>query len=254
MLRVILSPAKTMKPDLEGTVCGLPPYLDETRELIARIKKLPRSKQQALWRTSDALTTLNRERFAQMDPEDGVTPAITSFRGLAFQEMAPEVISEEGMTYLQAKLRILSGLYGVIRPLHGVVPYRLEMGSPFRTRAFKDLYSFWGRKIYDAVMDDGATTLINLASDEYAAAVLPHMAPTDRVIQVDWGDWVDGRVKRSSTYAKMARGQMVRFMAEGRIEDPEALKTFTGVGFRFEPKLSDAKRWVWLRERHGDLP
>ena len=159
--------------------------------------------------------------------------------------MAPEVFSEGALTYIQKNLRILSGFYGVLKPFDGVTPYRLEMQAKLSVQGKKDLYDFWGERLYRE-LTDGDHLILNLASKEYAKAVEKYLTPEDRFITVEFGERKDGKVKQKATLAKMARGEMVRFMAENNIQDPEEIKAFHELGFSFEGMLSDEKKFVFI--------
>ena len=180
-----------------------------------------------------------------MDLERNLTPAVLTYEGLQYQHMAPEVFSEGALTYIQKNLRILSGFYGVLKPFDGVTPYRLEMQAKLSVQGKKDLYDFWGERLYRE-LTDGDHLILNLASKEYAKAVEKYLTPEDRFITVEFGERKDGKVKQKATLAKMARGEMVRFMAENNIQDPEEIKAFHELGFSFEEALSDEKKIVFI--------
>ena len=251
-MKIIISPAKTMRVDREAyEVKGLPRFLEETRILMEAIKKLSFDEAKRLWKCSDKLTELNVQRFAEMDLEKGLTPALFSYEGLQYQNMGPGVFSCGALTYIGARLRILSGFYGILGPFDGVVPYRLEMQAKLSVDGCKDLYQFWGGKIYEAIADEcGETepfTILNLASKEYSQVIEPYVGPECRFVTVDFGELVGGKVKQKATPAKMARGDMVRFLAEGNITDVEGVKNYTGFGFQYSEALSERDRLVFVK-------
>lgn len=185
-----------------------------------------------------------------MDPEKCLTPAILSYEGLQYQHMAPEVFTDMALSYVQEHLRILSGFYGVLKPFDGVVPYRLEMQAGLSVAGKKDLYAFWGRRLYCRLMEDNEDgVILNLASKEYAGAVEPYVKTPCRFITVSFEEDVDGKRKQKGTFAKMARGEMVRFLAENGIEDIEGVKRFTGSGYRFREELSGEWNYVFVKEK-----
>ena len=149
---------------------------------------------------------------------------------------------------MEAHLRILSGLYGVLRPFDGVTPYRLEMGARLKTPFCKSLYDFWGDGLYRALTADGTDTLVNLASEEYARAVRPWVSPPVRWIHVVFGELNGEKLVEKGVYVKMARGEMVRFLAERGAETPEAMKDFDRMGYSYAPERSDDTTYVFLRE------
>lgn len=249
-MRIIISPAKKMNVDRESfAVKGMPCFLEEAKILMEEIRKLPYAEAKALWKCSDKLAELNCERFAQMDLEKFLTPALVSYEGLQYQYMAPGVFTGEALAYMEEHLRILSGFYGVLEPFDGVVPYRLEMQAKLSVNGKKDLYDFWGDRLYRRLMEGNRDGIIlNLASKEYACAVEPYVEADCRFITVSFEEEVGGKLKQKGTLAKMARGEAVRFLAETGGEDPEKLKEFDRMGYRCREELSDAGHFVFVKE------
>ena len=160
--------------------------------------------------------------------------------------MAPGVFGETEYDYLQAHLRILSGLYGVLRPFDGVTPYRLEMQAELKTQEAKDLYSFWGRSLTEEICRD-TDCVVNLASKEYSLAVSRHLPPDGRWITCVFGQEREGKIVEKGTLCKMARGEMVRYLAERRAETPEVLREFDRLDFAYTPERSDEGTYVFLQ-------
>ena len=184
--------------------------------------------------------------------ERSLTPAILAYEGLQYQHMAPVVFTEDALCYAQEHLRILSGFYGVLRPLDGIVPYRLEMQAALSVDGKKDLYEFWGGTLYEALQEGNADGMIgNLASKEYARAVEPYRKPGDLFLTVVFAERCDGKLRQKGTCAKMARGEMVRFLAETRASSPEAMKDFSALDYRYQESCSDGDTWVFVREETG---
>lgn len=250
-MKIIISPAKKMNMSRDSyEVTGMPCFLADTKILMQEIKKLSLAEAKALWKCNDKLAELNFRRFAEMDPEKCLTPAILSYEGLQYQHMAPGVFTDRALSYVQEHLRILSGFYGVLKPFDGVVPYRLEMQAGLSVEGKKDLYDFWGRRLYCRLMEDNEDgVILNLASKEYAGAVEPYVKTPCRFITVSFEEDVDGKRKQKGTFAKMARGEMVRFLAENGIEDIEGVKRFTGSGYRFREELSGEWNYVFVKEK-----
>lgn len=256
-MKIIISPAKTMNVDREiHDIKDLPPFLEETKILMSEIQKLSFDEAKSLWKCSDKLAELNFRRFAEMDLEKGLTPALFSYEGLQYKSMGPRVFSNEALAYIREHLRILSGFYGVLRPFDGVVPYRLEMQAKLTVGEYEDLYKFWGGKIYAFIADEcrGSAlnetqpfTILNLASKEYAQIIEKHRESNCRFVTVDFCELVHDKVKQKATLAKMARGDMVRFLAERNITDLEEVKTYTGFGFRFSEEFSGRDRLVFVK-------
>ena len=250
-MKIIISPAKKMNINRESyDVMGMPCFLADTKILMQEIKKLSLAEAKALWKCNDKLAELNFRRFAEMDLERCLTPAIVSYEGLQYQHMAPGVFTDKALSYVQEHLRILSGFYGGSKPFDGVVPYRLEMQAKLSVEGKKDLYAFWGERLYRRLMEDNEDGIIlNLASKEYSGAVEPYVEPPCRFITVSFEEEADGIRKQKGTFAKMARGEMVRFLAENQIEDMEGVVSFTGLGYRFRRELSDERNYVFVKEK-----
>ena len=248
-MKILISPAKKMRTDTDTlSPQALPAFLPETERLLSALRSLSRQELKQLWRCSDAITDLNVERLARMELGKGLTPALLSYQGIQYQYMAPGVFETGQFTYLQEHLRILSGFYGVLRPFDGVLPYRLEMGARCSTPFCKSLYDFWGDSLYRTLTAGGEDTLLNLASAEYAKAVRPWVTPPVRWIDVTFGETDGDKVVEKGVYVKMARGEMVRFLAERNAETPEAAQGFDRLGYRFSPAHSTAASYVFLRE------
>lgn len=262
-MRFIISPAKKMNetPDILDFQ-GYPEFVEDADILREYMAGLSYGEAKALWKCNDSIAELNFERFHQMDLRRGLTPAIMAYEGIQYQYMAPAVMDEASLSYLQEHLRILSGFYGILKPMDGVVPYRLEMQAKLKPelkvsnspetpadieiKSFKTLYQFWGRRLADALFRE-TDTIINLASKEYSKAVSSYLIPDIRFITCVFGEYKDGKIIEKGTFAKMARGEMVRFMAEERAESPEEMKKFDRLGYRFAPEESDEKTYVFVK-------
>lgn len=245
-MKIIISPAKKMNINTDMLPVGKPPYfLEDAKALCHEIQKLSFTEAQELWKCNDKLAELNYRRFQDMDLEKCLTPAILAYEGLQYQYMAPEVLSGKALEYIEEHVRILSGFYGVLKPFDGVVLYRLEMQAKLSVNGKKDLYSYWGDKLYQMVTENDHS-ILNLASKEYSQAVQRYLKTGDRFITVEFGELVNGKVKQKGTYAKMARGEMVRFMAENQVESREELEGFSRLGFQYHAELSDESRIVFL--------
>lgn len=225
----------------------MPCYLDQAERLLAALRALDYNQVRALWKCSDALASLNYERVQSMDLRTRLTPAILAYEGIQYQSMAPSVMTDDELAYLNRHLRILSGFYGVLRPFDGVVPYRLEMQAKLDVDGTGDLYGFWGSRLYDAVVSEGSGVLVNLASVEYARAVTPYVTPQVRLITCLFGSERSGKLVQKATEAKAARGSFVRWCAERAIEDPAELGRFDSMGFALNGGLSHDDVLVFTR-------
>lgn len=245
-MKFVISPAKKMNVDTD--VFGwekLPDYIEETKILMDWIKGQSYEELQKLWACNSQIAELNFKRFREMDLERNLTPALISYEGIQYQYMAPAVFSQKEWDYVQEHLCILSGFYGVVKPLDGVTPYRLEMQAKAKLDGYKNLYEFWGDKLYQKVLDEDRI-IINLASKEYSKCIEKYLQPEDRYITCVFGEWKDGKVIQKGTQAKMARGEMVRFCAEKEITEPEEMKAFDRLGYCFQEELSSNTEYVFI--------
>ena len=246
-MRIIISPAKKMVVDTDSfPVDGLPIFLEKTEQLKAVLQEMPPAELQALWKCNDAIAKLNVERLATMELRHRLTPAILSYEGIQYQYMAPGVMETAQLDYLREHLRILSGFYGLLRPFDGVTPYRLEMQAKLLVGGCKDLYQFWGDHLAQQLTAE-TDFVLNLASKEYSRAVEPHLPKSVRFFTVTFGEWKDGKVMEKGTMCKMARGQMVRWLAENNVTDRADIRAFDQLGYRFQPELSAKNHDVFLK-------
>lgn len=246
IMKIIISPAKKMNMDTDTLAPeSLPVFLEETEELLAWMRQLSRPEAKELWRCNDRIADQNYQRFQEMNLRKNLTPAVISYEGIQYQYMAPAVFEESQMEYIRDHLKILSGFYGVLRPFDGVVPYRLEMQA--KASEAGDLYRFWGDKLYRELKKDEETFILNLASKEYSRCIEKYLQPGDVFLTCVFGELEDGKVKQKGTYAKMARGEMVRYLAENQVEDMEEIKNFDRLGYRFDEGLSSDREYIFLK-------
>ena len=255
-MRVIISPAKKMRVDTDLFACKELPVFTEKAEILKDwIRSLTYEDQKKLWACNDQIARLNAGRFAEMDLERLLTPAILSYDGIQYTYMAPAVFEDGQYDYVQEHVRILSAFYGVVRPLDGVVPYRLEMGARWTgltkgadpsIAGSRNLYEFWGDDLYREVMDQ-SRIVINLASKEYSRCIEKYLQPGDRFITCIFGEESGDRIVQKGVYAKMARGQMVRFMAEIGADSPEQLKEFDWSGYRYDDSRSSERDYIFIK-------
>lgn len=256
-MKLIISPAKKMvvKEDFIPWK-DLPVLLESTRILMDYIRSLSLPQARALWGCNESLAQLNYRRFQEMDLERRLTPAILAYEGIQYQSMAPQVFDQSSLDYIQEHLRILSGFYGILKPFDGVTPYRLEMQAKaifsHNGKEYRDLYSFWGSRLYEELTADDPV-IVNLASKEYSKAVEPYLTSKNRLLHVVFGNLKTDakgmpKIQVKATEAKMARGEMVRFLAESKASQPEELKAFCRLGFRFHPEHSDETHYTFLKE------
>ena len=237
-----------MRVDTDTLMCAdLPVLLDKAERLKDCLNSLSYEEQKKLWVCNDKIAAQNRERIAGMDLTHNLTPAILAYDGIQYTYMAPSVFEDKYFEYVQEHLRILSGFYGVLRPMDGVTPYRLEMQARAAVGGCKNLYDFWGADIYREVMDE-SRILVDLASKEYAKCIEKYLQPGDRYITCVFGEQENGKIVQKGVYAKMARGEMVRYMAGIHAEEPERIRDFNWSGYRFDEDRSTETEYVFVRQ------
>jgi len=250
-MRIIISPAKKMVVDTDSLPWrDLPAFLPKTQLLCSTLQAMSFEELKKLWKCNDAIAELNVKRLKNMDLYSRLTPAILAYEGIQYQYMAPAVFSDQEFDYIQEHLRILSGFYGVLKPFDGVTPYRLEMQAKLRAEECKDLYSFWGSRLAESLFSE-TDCIVNLASKEYSTCVSKYLKDDIRFITCIFGEKKDGRVLEKGTMCKMARGEMVRFMAENRIKNPELIKSFDRLNFHFDSAYSSPDLFVFITNSTG---
>lgn len=248
-MKIIISPAKKMNVDTDTFApMGLPVFLSRTKELMDYMKGLSYEEAKKLWSCNDKIAAQNFERYAHMDLERGLTPAILSYEGIQYQYMSPMVFSETALDYVQKNLRILSGFYGIVKPFDGVTPYRLEMQAKASIGGCKNLYEYWGDSLYQELTSDGDHIILNLASKEYSKCIEKYLGKKDLYVTCIFGEKIDGKVAQKGTLAKMARGEMVRFLAENGIDSLEGVKKFHGLEYEFSEELSGEKEYIFIKK------
>lgn len=252
---IVLSPAKTL--DFESPIkvnkTTEPDFIPRSAELISTLRTMPPAQIGSLMSISDSLAQLNVARYASWSKKftaDNSRPAVLAFDGDVYEGLDARSLSARQLDWAQKHLRILSGLYGLLRPLDLMQPYRLEMGTRLATKRGKDLYAFWGDQITEALNESlkvaKSEALVNLASEEYFKSVKP--AKLDRpVITPVFEEWKGGGYKIVSFFAKRARGLMARYAIEHKLTKPEQLKDFDSEGYGFDAKASNEARWIFRR-------
>lgn len=245
-MRIILSPAKKMRFDDGLPWVDYPVFLNRTQYLLEVLRGMDDAALKQLWKCNDQIAALNVARLERMDLRKNLTPAILAYEGIAYQHMAPGVFTDRELDYVQEHLRILSGFYGILRPFDGVTPYRLEMQAKLSVDGAKDLYAFWGTSLAQALLNE-TDCIVNLASKEYSVAVSKYVPDSVRFLTCTFGEMKNGKVMEKATMCKMARGEMVRYMAQNQIKNAEDVKSFDLLDFHYAPEHSDDKNFVFLR-------
>ena len=247
-MRIIISPAKKMNEDCDSLPCSsLPQFLPRTEILFEKLKGMDCDSLKKLWKCNDSILRQNVERLQRVNLRRNLTPAVLSYEGIQYQYMAPNVFTDSELEYIQAHLRILSGFYGILRPFDGVTPYRLEMQAKLAVENAKDLYGFWAESIAEQLAAE-TDCVLNLASKEYSVCVSKHLPENLRFVTCIFGEEKDGKVVEKGTACKMARGEMVRFMAEKGITDIEEIKNFDRQNYAFSEKHSNKSIFTFIRK------
>jgi len=254
-MKILISPAKSI--DVTNPInvpeYAAPGFLKESNQLMAKLKKMSVKKLSALMDISKDLAELNYGRFQNWteptEPTEEIIPAILAFNGEVYKGFDARSLSDENLLYANKNVRILSGLYGILKPLDLLYPYRLEMGTSWSiTPKIKNLYQFWGKKLsnfLNAEMEKGEV-VINLASTEYSKAIDKKILKA-RMITPVFKEFKNGEYKVVMIFAKHARGAMARYIIVNQIEDPEELKVYNVDGYSYDEKQSSENEWVFVR-------
>lgn len=246
-MNIIISPAKKMQVCNNDIVNeGMPCFIEKTNDLYNILGSLSYEDLKKLLVCNDEIAELNFNRYKSMDLSRNLTPAILAYDGIQYKYMSPNAFSNDEFNYVQNHLKILSGFYGVLKPFDGVVPYRLEMQAKLKFDGYKNLYDFWGENLYKELTKD-SNIILNLASKEYSKAIEKYLTDNDVFITCIFGTLKDSKIKVKATEAKMARGLMVRYLAENNITDIEGIKRFSSLDFSFSEEHSTPNEFVFLK-------
>jgi len=252
---IVLSPAKTLDYDTPPTTTRhtTPDFIPQAAGLVEILRQRSPRELGELMSISDQLAVLNATRYADWSPRfttKNSKQAILAFDGDVYDGLQAAGLNEKQLAHAQSHIRILSGLYGVLRPLDLMQPYRLEMGTRLANPHGKDLYAYWGdtvtRSLCGTIAETGAKALVNLASEEYFRVVRPRLLPVPVITPV-FEDWKGGRYKVISFFAKRARGTMARYATVKGLVDPQKLKRFDADGYAWDAAASDERTWVFRR-------
>jgi len=242
-----LSPARNMQPGRLPAGKPTPlPYPEQTERLVGLLKDCPPWSFEYMLKLNPELAWEAFTRYQDLDLNRPGTPALLAYKGLAFLHLNPQDFTAADFAFAKDHLRIASALYGLLSPTDAIQPYRLELRSRFKVDG-KTLYRFWGDLPFRALFSSGEP-VINLASREYSQLVYPFLRPGDRFIACEFLTHVRGKLRTLPSRAKMARGEMARFLIKNRLEDPEQLKRFARDGYRFSERLSSSVRFVFIQK------
>lgn len=247
-MRIIISPAKKMVADADSLdYIQKPIFINEAEHLLTFLRNQTFETLKEIWNCSEKLARLNHGRLLEMDLNQELTPALLAYEGLQYQYMAPGVFTNQEFEYLESHLRILSGFYGLLRPFDGVTPYRLEMQTKLSLPEYDDLYAFWGEKLADQLQSE-SSIILNLASKEYSKVIEKHLDKDTRFVTCLFGEKTPKGLVEKGTLAKMARGEMVRFMAEDQIKKVEDIRQFNRLGYFFSEEYSEKDLFVFIKK------
>lgn len=247
-MKIILSPAKTMNEfDIAFKYKELPRFIQETEILKNELVKKDANELAKLMKCNDSIALLNYNRYQHMNLQEGLSPAIFTYVGLAYQHLACHIMTQPELNYIQNHLVILSGFYGMLRPFDGIKPYRLEMETKLSGDGHSNLYDFWNEKIANELYKENDVVL-NLASNEYSKCVKPYLNENRKMITCVFAQRINGKLKTKATEAKMCRGYMVRYMAERNIQDLDIIKKFDYKGYLYSELDSTESEWVFIKD------
>lgn len=245
-MKVIISPAKNMRVITgEDLTLTSPKYINQAKYLVNILKEYTPFELESLMHINPKLAMETFVDFQNWSEQNQETPALLAYHGLQYMNIAPDTFSSEDFEFADETVRILSGLYGMVKASDKVCPYRLEMQCKLDIEG-KNLYGFWGDTLYKELFQN-QEVVINLASKEYSSVVEPYLSPFDRMITCDFKVMKGGKLRTLATEAKMARGQMVRYIIKNRITNPEALKEFSWNDYYFEPLQSLENKFTFIR-------
>ena len=247
-MKIIISPAKKMNVDADSLeVKSFPYFLPQAEILKEALQKLNAKELKILWQCNDIIANKNINRLKSMDLHKNLTPAILAYEGIQYQYMAPGVFTNEEFDYIADNLNILSGFYGILRPFDGVVPYRLEMQAKLSVDGHKNLYDFWGEKLAKKLVID-TDLILNLASKEYSKAVHKFLPENIKFVTCTFGENINGKIVEKGTLCKMARGQMVRFLAQNNVTIIDEIKNFNSFGYEFNENYSTNQNLTFIKK------
>ncbi len=244
-MKIIVSPAKQMRVQTDIFMADRPVFMEDAKKLCNLLKTYSFAELKQLYGANDKITEQNYNRLKEMNLDGPLTPAVLAYVGLQYQSMAPDIFTLDQWEYVKKHLYILSGFYGILKAADGVVPYRLEMQAKLSIDGKKDLYAYWGKRLYEQLVLEGDRIIINLASKEYSKAIEPWLGEEDTFLTCIFGTETDGKVKVKATAAKMARGEMVRYLSEHQVDDVAEIKKFNRLGYTFRPEYSTDTEYVY---------
>lgn len=250
-MKIIISPAKRMNSEaIYLEACHQPVYIKESKKLLKIIQTFDCEQLKHILETNDAIALKTYHDFQKMNLKLKGTPALLSYDGIQYTSMAPHIFTDEQLQYVDEHVRILSGFYGILRPLDGVHPYRLELNNRFNYASWNSLYAFWKDKPYQMLVKED-TVILDLASVQYSKIIRKYIEPNIKIVKCYFMEETDEGYKEKGVYVKIARGEMVRYLAEMQADSFDVVKKFNRLGYRFQEPLSNNECYVFVRSRYS---
>ncbi|MBY2478482.1 peroxide stress protein YaaA [Clostridioides difficile] len=245
---IMLSPAKNMKHiDAFDRDLSLPCFIDNTKEIVENIKAFSIEDFKNRMKINEKLAILNKNRFENIKFDTLGSPAILTYDGIQYKNIEADSFTKQDEEFADNCIRIISGLYGVIKPYDSIYEYRLEMQTKLQVREFKNLYEYWGNSIYEQLIKE-KRAIVNLTSNEYSKSIEKFIKDSDTYITCTFKVSKNGKLKVESTQAKKARGMMVKYIVKNRVKDTEELKKFNLGGYEYQENLSDNGEYIFVKE------
>lgn len=249
-MQIVISPAKKMRSQIAYVDAKTKPYfIKYSKQLCSYMKTLNLAQMQTMLQCTPPIAKWAMKCYQNIDLSHEGTAAILAYDGIQYHYMKPDIFDEDAFSYVEQHLFILSGLYGVLRAFDGVVPYRLEMNASFHTAFCTSLYDFWGSKLYQFITKEDHQ-ILNLASKQYAKSILKYQTPSTAIVTCYFYENDAGILREKGVYVKMARGEMVRYLAVHHVNDFKGVKQFHALGYRYDAQRSTASSFVFVRDCH----
>lgn len=249
---MLISPTKNLKPLVSDHPLSIPMFASESKKILDELKDKNIDQLMDVLCVKENVASLNMQRYREIDYDDMGTAAFLTYSGIQFKYMNHRDLNDEDIYYANDHLRILSGFYGIVRPLDSIYPYRLEMQAKLPIKNTMDLYAYWKdhimQKIREELLTHEKPIILDLCSQEYTKAFYPYLKDTDCYVRITFRIYKNGKLKTEATQAKMARGRMVHDIIKYRLETLDDVKTFHSDGYRYHEELSSESELVFIKE------
>lgn len=248
-MKIIITPAKKVRREVDYFAAeGEPVLLKETQIILAALRKLDVEQLQKVLKCSLSIAQKAYTSYQNTDLHTHQVPALFAYQGIQFDHLAADIFSDEEYQYIKKHIVILSGFYGILKPFDGIVPYRLELNNSLKIGSYKNLYQFWGKKIYDQLVCDDHC-LLDLGAKQYSRMIQKYLDDHIQYVQCRFKERIQGELVERGVYVKIARGEMIRYIISHQITDFESVKSFSMLGYRFAADLSSKREYIFIRNR-----